>query len=251
MTKSAFELLSYQRSENDTANDEDKSTKEKIMEVLKIFVSYLSWLPLILTSLLYKVWSINLYMRFFGWASFGMFIGIFLLNIVCSLLVPAITNSRMRLKYPKKNTPEGSDKTLLEKIYLSYANLFVITRPLDSFSSTSMNAALLIQPVQCLVNIIFIPVYLSFSDVRGEGSHSTLSGFQIMQIDQAVVILILTLVNIILCFTNLSCKISCAVCPSRGSEFRQAQISNQNKNQEPVNFTSVELDERGGDCMGW
>ena len=251
MTKSAFELLSYQRSENDTANDEDKSTKEKIMEVLKIFVSYLSWLPLILTSLLYKVWSINLYMRFFGWASFGMFIGIFLLNIVCSLLVPAITNSRMRLKYPKKNTPEGSNKTLLEKIYLSYANMFVITRPLDTFSSTSMNAALLIQPVQCLVNIIFIPVYLSFSDVRGDGSHSTLSGFQIMQIDQAVVILILTLVNIILCFTNISCKISCAVCPSRGSEFRQAQISNQNKNQEPVNFTSVELDERGGDCMGW
>ena len=178
-------------------------------------------------------------------SDFAVIIGIFLMNIVCSLLVPAITNSRMRLKYPKKNTPEGSDKTLLEKIYLSYANMFVITRPLDTFSSTSMNAALLIQPVQCLVNIIFIPVYLSFSDVRGDGSHSTLSGFQIMQIDQAVVILILTLVNIILCFTNISCKISCAVCPSRGSEFRQAQISNQNKNQEPVNFTSVELDERG------
>ena len=100
MTKSAFELLSYQRIE-DPLDDENKGSKEKIMEVLRIFFSYLSWLPLILTSLLYKVFSINLYMRFFGWASFGMFIGIFLLNILCSLAVPAITNSRMKLKYPK------------------------------------------------------------------------------------------------------------------------------------------------------
>ena len=198
MTKSAFELLSYQRIQN-PQDDENKSTREKIMEVLKIFFSYLSWLPLILTSLLYKIWSINLYMRFFGWASFGMFIGIFLLNFVCSLLVPAITNSRMKLKYPEnENTPKGTDKTRLEKLYLSYANLFVITRPLDTFSSSSMNAAILIQPVQCLVNIIFIPVYLSFSPSAFVSTHSTPSGFQIIGVDLAVVILVLTLVNIAL-----------------------------------------------------
>merc|ERR1712179_760100 len=180
------------------------------MEVLKIFVSYLSWLPLILTSLLYKVFSINLYMRFFGWASFGMFIGIFLLNILCSLVVPAITNSRIKLKYPKKeNTPEGTDKSLLEKIYLSYANLFVITRPLDTFSSTSMNTAILIQPVQCLINIIFLPVYLSFSDHQAAATSSTPSGFQFIRIELAAVILILTLVNIILSFTNIGCKVGC------------------------------------------
>ena len=42
MTKSSFELLSYQRIE-DPLDDENKSTKEKIMEVLRIFVSYLSF----------------------------------------------------------------------------------------------------------------------------------------------------------------------------------------------------------------
>ena len=132
--------------------------------------------------------------------------------MVSSLLVPAITNSRMKLKYPKNNsTPDGTDKSLLEKIYLSlsYANLFVITRPLDTFSSRTMNTAILIQPVQCLVNIIFIPVYLSFSDDQAPATHSTPSGFQIIRMDLAVVILILTLVNLILCFTNVGCKISC------------------------------------------
>ena len=150
LTKSAFELLSYQRIK-DTQEHEEKSTKEKIMEVLKLLLSYISWLPLILTSLLYKVGSINLYMRFFGWASCGMFIGIFLSNILSSLLVPAITNSRMKLKYPN-STPDGTDKTLLEKVYLSYANLFVITRPLDTFSSRSVLSRIV--KIEQIINII-------------------------------------------------------------------------------------------------
>ena len=224
LTKSAFELLSYQRSQ-DTREDEDKSTKEKVLEVLKLLLSYLSWIPLILTSLLYKVGSIILYLRFFGWASFGMLIGIFLLNIVSSLLVPVISKSRMKLKHPRNNsTPEGTDKTFLEKIYISYANLFVITRPLDTFSSSSMNTAILIQPVQCLVNIIFIPVYISFSDVLASDTHSTISGFQIIRMDLAVIILILTLVNIILCFINVGCKIRCG--PSAVPRSVQTEMSN-------------------------
>ena len=49
-------------------------------------------------------------MKFFGfrWALFGMFIGILLLNIFCSLLIP-----RMKLKNLKINgTPEGTDEEL-------------------------------------------------------------------------------------------------------------------------------------------
>ena len=91
---------------------------------------------------------------------------------------------------------------LLQKIYISYANLFVITRPLDTFSSISMNAAILIQPVQCLVNIIFIPVYLSFGNDQTPDS-----GFQIMKPE---VILVLTLVNIILCFNSKRFTCSCS-----------------------------------------
>ena len=146
----------------------------------------------------------------------------------------------MKLKYPKnEHMPKGTEKTLLEKIYLSYANLFVITRPLDTFSSTSMNAAILIQPVQCLVNVIFIPVYLSFSDAYGS-THSTISGFQIIRIDLAAVILILTLVNIILCFTNVGCKISFDLAKVQSSA--KIQISNQTRKEAPEKFTSVELD---------
>ena len=154
----------------------------------------------------------------------------------------------MKLKYPKKeNIAEGTDKTLLEKIYLSYANLFVITRPLDTFSSTSMNAAILIQPVQCLVNIIFLPVYLSFSDDRANATSSTPSGFQIIRIDLAAVIIILTLVNIILCFTNVGCKVSCVPSTSvRGSEQGQSLNQSKSKKDGPEKFVSVELDEMEG-----
>ena len=94
----------------DTQDDEKKSKMEKLREVLNICFSFISWLPLILTSLLYKVGSVYLYMKFFGfrWALFGMFIGILLLNISCSLLIP-----RMKLKNLKINgTPEGTDKEL-------------------------------------------------------------------------------------------------------------------------------------------
>ena len=156
-------------------------------------------------------------------------------NIVSSLLVPVITNSRMKLKYPKNNsTPEGTDKTFLEKFYLSYANLFVITRPLDTFSSRSMNTAILIQPVECLVNIIFIPMYLYFSDD------------QIIRVDMAVIILILTLVNIILCFTNVGCKISCS--PSAPQNYSlQTTKSNEIDKEGPEKFTSFGFDEMDGD----
>ena len=245
MTYSAFELLSYQRIQN--IEDNDKSKKEKIRDGGKQIMKVFSWLPLILTSILYKVGSIYLQMRFFGWASFWMFIGIFLFNIVSSLLLPAITNSRMKLKYPNNNsTPEGTDKTFLEKIYLSYANLFVITRPLDTFSSRSMNTAILLQPVQCLVNFIFIPVYLSFSDDQESATHSTPSGFMVIQMDVAVIILILTLVNIILCFTNVGCKISCS--PSEAHSYSlQTPMSKESNKEGPEKFTSFGFDEIGGD----
>ena len=211
-------------------------------------------------------------MKFFGWPGrFGMFIGIFLFNIICSLLITAITNSRMKLQYPKNKN------TLLEKIYLSYANLFVITRPLDSFSTSSMNSAILIQPVQCLVNIIFIPVYLSFfSNDQTSATSSTTSAFsddqtttttipswipsvfQVIKndindikddLDDVIppfleprprVILILTLVNIVLCFTKVGCKISCG--PSSAVQSSaQTQISYQSKNDGLEQFASVEL----------
>ena len=136
---------------------------------------------------------------------------------------------------------------LLQKIYISYANLFVITRPLDTFSAISMNAAILIQPVQCLVNIIFIPVYLSFSDDQAPAvaTYSTPSGFQIIWLDLAVVILILALVNVILCFTNVGCKIRCL--PSAVQSSVRKQMTNESKKEGPEKFTSVELDEMEGD----
>ena len=104
-----------------------------------------------------------------------------------------------------------------------------------------MDTAILIQPVQCLVNIIFIPVYLSFSDDQASATFSTISGFQIIRINLAVVILILTLVNIILCFTNVGCKISCGPATVQSSEL------NEIKKEGPEKFTSVELDDMEGD----
>ena len=110
-----------------------------------------------------------------------------------------------------------------------------------------MNAAILIQPVQCLVNVIFLPVYLSFSDNQAAAITSTYSGFEFIRIELAAVILILTLVNIILCFTNTGCKVSCGP-PASDQDSAQGQRLNQSKSKKdgPEKFISVELDEMEG-----
>ena len=135
-TKLAYELLSYSRPELDTS-EQKTSWKEKFFAFLRILRDYFSWLPLILTSLLYKIGSINLYMKFYGWFSVFMILLILLLNAIGGFYLSHLGSSvtqRARLSVWTMDLPQGGYKafSFLDNLFLSFSNIFIITRPFNT-----------------------------------------------------------------------------------------------------------------------
>ena len=137
-TKAAYELLTYTRSEpQQQQSNEREPWKEKLHALMwnakDVFLDYLSWLPLILSSLIFKIGSINLYMKFFGWYSVSMFFLTIFLNVVGNFIISrmnAVTkNNRWTI-----NAPQGEDKDFswLDNLFISFTNMFVISRPLNT-----------------------------------------------------------------------------------------------------------------------
>ena len=88
-------------------------------------------LPLIWTSLLFKIGSINLYIKFFGWSlillvfSLNSFVGFIL--AICA----GVTRSPS-LSIWSAGLPEGSSFRPLNNLYISFTNIFVISRPFNT-----------------------------------------------------------------------------------------------------------------------
>ena len=139
-TKLAYELISYSRQEESAAIMVETSGKEKCKEkfcaFLKVFLDYLSWLPLILTSLLYKIGSINLYMKFFGLFSVLMVLLLIFLHTVVSFLLsrfgsvsenPGVSVWTVDLKN------DGNKPFMfLDNLFVSFSNIFVVSRPFNT-----------------------------------------------------------------------------------------------------------------------
>ena len=135
-TKLAYELLSYSRPELDTS-EQKTSWKQKLFAFLRILRDYFSWLPLILTSLLYKIGSINLYMKFYGWFSVFMILLILLLNAFGGFYLSHLGSSvtqRARLSVWTVDLPQGGHKAFnfLDNLFISFSNIFIITRPFNT-----------------------------------------------------------------------------------------------------------------------
>ena len=111
---------------------------------------FLSWLPLILSSLLYKVFSLSLYIRFLGLYSLILIFGIFILNLIWSLFLSGISKS---IVTRNRQVLIDEKSSLMRKSFMSYSNIFIINRPFETLNARSLNAAILIQPVQHLVNM--------------------------------------------------------------------------------------------------
>ena len=150
-TKLAYELLSYSRPELDS--DEQKTgCKEKIFAFLKVLRSYFCWLPLILSSLLYKIGSINLYMKFFGWFSVFMILLILLLNAVGSfILTKESVTQNPRVSVWTVDLPDGGKKhfRFLDNLFVSLSNIFVVSRPFNTIRKLFYHKALFYVLIIC------------------------------------------------------------------------------------------------------
>ena len=75
------------------------------------------------------------------------------------------------------------------------------------FSVLSMNTAILLQPIQLMINIMFIPIFITYFDAEVlKDPTSAWYGDSGHEFIQAIVILVLGVVNIFICFTDPRCK---------------------------------------------
>ena len=125
ITKNSIGLISYSRPKLEKENtDEGK---------LRTISLYLSWLPVIITSLLFKIGLINQLVIFFGWYSMVIIFGIYILNISSSFIIDCVMEkyNRLLIVYKDEYMPNGAQKPL-EKILISFSNIFVFSRPVNT-----------------------------------------------------------------------------------------------------------------------
>ena len=130
LSRISIDLLSYSRPKN-ISRENAKFSKQKIWNEI---TSYLSWVPLIITSLLFKIGTINLLIHFFGWYSLIIIVGVYCLNLLSSFMFSFIRKKKMRLSFVHKikEIPKGEEKSHLHKLFASYSNTFVISRPVST-----------------------------------------------------------------------------------------------------------------------
>ena len=134
-TKYAYELISYSRL--DSSEQQNTSWRQKFYSFLKLLRDYLSWLPLILTSFLFKIGSIILYMKFFGWFSIFIILIVLLLNAVGNFII--LTKCGSVAQNPgvsiwTEDLINSGNKYFhfLDTIFLGFRNIFVVSRPFST-----------------------------------------------------------------------------------------------------------------------
>ena len=128
ITKNSIGLMSYSRTEEENADGDEDFSISKVAKTLSL---YFSWLPLILTSLLFKIGTINLFILFFGWYSLIIGLGIFSVNLSSIFIYASIRNKSNEFASDQTNK-KIKDKSQLSKFLISYSNIFVISRPINT-----------------------------------------------------------------------------------------------------------------------
>ena len=115
--------------------EQKRTWSEKFLCLLRMILEFLTWLPLILTSVLFKIGSINLYMKFFGWYSAAMIISIICLNTAGIVCLSHLSLSKQRFSIWTENLPSTDETNQFhwsEGLFISFTNMFVISRPFNT-----------------------------------------------------------------------------------------------------------------------
>ena len=135
-TKSSYCLLTYTR-ESAVVQITEENWKDKVPFLVPV-LDVLSWLPLIWTSLLYKVGSIILYFKFFHWFSVLMILGIVALNAIGGYILDrhlGRITANHRVSTWTEDLPMSGRKAFFrsfDNLFISFSNLFVISRPFNT-----------------------------------------------------------------------------------------------------------------------
>ena len=224
--KTGYEVMTYVRKDQ-TQEEQDQSFRQKAWQLLRTLGDFLTWLPLLGTNLVFKIGIINLCLLFLGWYAMLVFLGIFLANLLSAYLA---TNMKIK-KYFRNyqithnnvlDDNEAKNPDMLQLIYTSYSNIFLITRTVATQSASNINLAILLQPAHFLLGFIFICVFKSW-DFQFYKYYQNLSYyhgldpnyyfynkksiFQMASENIATSILVCGFITISLSFINWDCKI--------------------------------------------
>ena len=206
MSKTGHSLMTYTRKDQP---EEEPSLKERTALLLETFGDFLRWLPLIGSTIVLKLGTIHLCLLFFGWYSILVFLAMFLVNLLSALLA---TNTTVKTYFrhfqmEHRNLPQVTDErdqSRLGLAYWSYSNIFMMTRTVASMAPSNMSLAVLIQPLYCLLAIIFLFLFRSWNYLFSEVSTSW-ARFRIGGENMATVFVVSGIMSLVFCFTI--CKI--------------------------------------------
>ena len=133
--KTGYEVISYTNpgtAEKDTSKQTTvEKIKGKIRDFLKLIPGVLSELPLLGSTLIFKLGTINLCILFFGWYGIFVLVTFFLLNVLSCYIARLDRVSKLFAgeRIVMQELEETAKKPGMKHIlYTSYANIFMFTR---------------------------------------------------------------------------------------------------------------------------
>jgi len=178
--KVAVDIIIYQRSMHKPAPfDKDSSFKERLRiragQQVDALKKFLVALPLLLTSLVFNSGTLVLTILVTEWFS-AVYIGIvLLLNLALTFFslftVVQKTEKKLGLTYKfskldeEKEAKRVRDTKVVRGLFTTWANLFILLRPVENMSYHKITHVVLLQPIRFLVNVVtlFILVGLTWT----------------------------------------------------------------------------------------
>lgn len=168
ITKVALEIVIFQRENpKPEPTEEYKTIKEKIrelaVELMDTLKKFLVALPLLLSSLVFNTGTLILTIIVTEWASAVYIVLVLLLNMIISLIYPhstvAAVEKKLKLIYKFSKLDEEQeakkvrDTRIVRGLFTTWANLFILLRPVENMSYHKITHVGLLQPIRFIVNI--------------------------------------------------------------------------------------------------
>ena len=243
ITKTCFEIITYQqndensnesekKSENGELGENEESEKNKagaskgnaikgvLIKVLKMCWGFLKYFPLLGSSLLFNIGTLTISVILLGWYS-GIVIAIVILaHIFTATMLSFNKTVRKADKYhltlygARLGSEERNKATCLEKLWMCYTNIFIINRPVQDCTKSRINFMYLLQPLHFIINSFCLFVYLCLGteffyadfnpyDCRWTDCPVILEHFSLI----IIIFLFTGVLNILLCFTKCACNV--------------------------------------------
>ena len=146
--KTAFQVYFYERKENEENDDRKGFFRNVLKELEQISVemwAFLLALPLLGSNILSNFGSFHYMAHFFGvYSILGIFL-LFLSNLI-TLFCLEIGNSEK--------------SAIMRKLFISYTNMFFLSRPLDATKESTYRQVKLIQKIRFFNNSVFMIFFL-------------------------------------------------------------------------------------------